>query len=257
MKTKTHFHEIADGGGRPGRPFPGLPAGGLPGTGVGVAGNRPPAASNQNGSPGELPGTALAIHPIPRRPTAGQHGPDAANHRIHPMKNHTSLLVALLLGLGAVSTLAQESNRDVDTPSGNDQDRVRPRIRQQSGPAHGGARRPMAQAPKGQNRRAEGPGQMAGGPQAFSPLVRALDANGDRVIDATEIQNASRALRKLDRNGDGQITPREILPAARRGPGGPDNAVREQSHRGPGRPEGAGQRQGQRPRHAPPVDQGE
>jgi hypothetical protein len=44
------------------------------------------------------------------------------------------------------------------------------------------------------------------------PLVLALDANGDGIIDASEIANASAALLKLDKNGDGKLTPREYMP---------------------------------------------
>jgi len=42
-------------------------------------------------------------------------------------------------------------------------------------------------------------------------IVKALDANGDGVIDATEIANASAALKSLDKNGDGQLTRDEYL----------------------------------------------
>ncbi|HTY89535.1 MAG TPA: hypothetical protein VMB80_18945 [Candidatus Acidoferrum sp.] len=44
------------------------------------------------------------------------------------------------------------------------------------------------------------------------PLVTALDANHDRVIDSNEIANASAALLTLDKNGDGQLTTNEYLP---------------------------------------------
>jgi hypothetical protein len=44
------------------------------------------------------------------------------------------------------------------------------------------------------------------------PVVKALDANGDGVIDAGEIANASAALLKLDKNGDGQLTREELRP---------------------------------------------
>jgi hypothetical protein len=44
------------------------------------------------------------------------------------------------------------------------------------------------------------------------PLIAALDANGDGVIDAAEIANAPAALLKLDKNGDGKLTPDEYRP---------------------------------------------
>jgi len=42
-------------------------------------------------------------------------------------------------------------------------------------------------------------------------IVKALDANGDGVIDASEIANAPAALKTLDKNGDGQLTPDEFI----------------------------------------------
>ncbi|HQQ75838.1 MAG TPA: EF-hand domain-containing protein [Thermoanaerobaculia bacterium] len=58
------------------------------------------------------------------------------------------------------------------------------------------------------------PAQKAGGPphRPKPPLEVALDANGDGVIDADEIANASAALKKLDKNGDGRLTPDEYRP---------------------------------------------
>jgi len=57
-------------------------------------------------------------------------------------------------------------------------------------------------------------------------IVKALDANGDGVIDATEIANAPAALKSLDKNGDGQLTPNEYIgPRPHMGPppeGGPN-----------------------------------
>jgi Ca2+-binding EF-hand superfamily protein len=51
-----------------------------------------------------------------------------------------------------------------------------------------------------------------GGMHPHSPLVAALDANGDGTIDAEEIADASVSLKKLDKNGDGKITVDEIRP---------------------------------------------
>lgn len=44
------------------------------------------------------------------------------------------------------------------------------------------------------------------------PILQALDANGDGVIDADEIANASANLKTLDTNGDGQLTHDELMP---------------------------------------------
>jgi hypothetical protein len=58
-------------------------------------------------------------------------------------------------------------------------------------------------------------------------IIKALDANGDGVIDATEIANAPAALKSLDLNGDGQLTRDEYLgkrpgPPPQDGTGGGD-----------------------------------
>jgi Ca2+-binding EF-hand superfamily protein len=44
------------------------------------------------------------------------------------------------------------------------------------------------------------------------PIIKVLDANGDGVIDASEIANASTALKTLDKNGDGKLSGDEFLP---------------------------------------------
>jgi Ca2+-binding EF-hand superfamily protein len=63
------------------------------------------------------------------------------------------------------------------------------------------------------------PGQPEGRPGAGpgGPVLRALDADGDGEISASEIADAAKALAKLDRNGDGKLTREEIGP-----PGGGD-----------------------------------
>ena len=62
------------------------------------------------------------------------------------------------------------------------------------------------------------PGGPGGGPPP-SPIVEALDLNGDGIIDADEIKRAGESLKKLDKNGDGKLTPGEYRPA--RPVGGP------------------------------------
>jgi hypothetical protein len=63
------------------------------------------------------------------------------------------------------------------------------------------------------------------------PVMQALDANSDGVIDEKEIANASVALKKLDKNGDGKLTSDELRP--QRPPGG---AGRPGGPGGPGAP---------------------
>ncbi|HWD92667.1 MAG TPA: hypothetical protein VG938_09980 [Verrucomicrobiae bacterium] len=58
----------------------------------------------------------------------------------------------------------------------------------------------------------DGPRGMNGHRPPPSPVMEALDANHDGVIDADEIANASAALKKLDKNGDGKLTPDELRP---------------------------------------------
>jgi hypothetical protein len=60
---------------------------------------------------------------------------------------------------------------------------------------------------------------------AKMPLVQALDANHDGIIDANEIANAPAELKTLDKNGDGQLTRDEYMgrPPHGGGPGGNDD----------------------------------
>jgi len=91
-----------------------------------------------------------------------------------------------------------------------------------------------AAAYAGDQQRPAAAGKETGG--AVLPEFSTLDANGDGVIDETEIGNASVALKKLDKNGDGKLTPEELRPPR------PDGDR--------GRPDG-----GTRPRPKPPEQQ--
>jgi hypothetical protein len=72
--------------------------------------------------------------------------------------------------------------------------------------------------------RGGGQGGPGGQRPPAPPVITALDANQDGVIDASEIANASAALKKLDKNGDGKLTPDEFMgqrPGGQGGQGGP------------------------------------
>ncbi len=100
------------------------------------------------------------------------------------------------------------------------------------------------------------PTSAPGGPRPFpprSPIIAALDANHDGVIDAQEIANAPAALKTLDKNNDGQLTRDEYMPPPG-GPrrGGPPGAGRGARGRGfGGLPEGT-PADGARPAQLPP-----
>ena len=109
-----------------------------------------------------------------------------------------------------------------------------------SNPPPRGERPPRHARPDGPPPGEDGPGGP-GGPGAEGhrppppPLIAALDANRDGMIDATEIANASAALKTLDKNGDGKLTRDELHPPR------PDGAEGPPHRRGPRPPEGGAQ----------------
>ena len=114
--------------------------------------------------------------------TATQHGQAARlpqKKEQTRMKMNITTLVALTLGLGAFTVLAQDQSGGPGGPPG------------------GGGRFGH---------------HFGGGRLPADPLMVALDANGDGELDATEIANASAALKTLDKNGDGTLTADELMP---------------------------------------------
>lgn len=93
---------------------------------------------------------------------------------------------------------------------------------QDAGGPPAGGERPYREGGPG---RPGGPGGMGPRRMPPSPLMEALDANHDGVIDATEIANASAALKSLDKNGDGKLTQDELRPP--RPQGGPGRPPRQ------------------------------
>ncbi|HUA66457.1 MAG TPA: hypothetical protein VME24_11455 [Alphaproteobacteria bacterium] len=86
-----------------------------------------------------------------------------------------------------------------------------------------------------------------------SPLVKALDVNGDGIIDANEIANAPAELKTLDKNGDGQLTPDEYRPPRPNGAGGPPGGGNGPDGGPPGPPPDDGSSDGGPP--GPPPNQ--
>jgi hypothetical protein len=125
------------------------------------------------------------------------------------------------------------------------------------GPGAGGPP-PGPQGPGGPG----GPGGR-GGRRPMPPIFRALDANHDGVIDATEMANAPAALKSLLKDGATTLTVEDLMgPPPRRmggpggfgGPGGPGPGG--PGGRGPGGPGGPGGPDGQNmPPGPPPGDQ--
>lgn len=116
----------------------------------------------------------------------------------------THRLVLSLLPLGLAAALSAQTATPADSET--------------RGPRHGG--------------RGHGPGH---------PIVRALDADKNREISASEIANASAALLALDADKDGRVTKEELHPGR---PARPADAP--EGSRRPGPPDGAGR--------TPPAD---
>lgn len=94
-------------------------------------------------------------------------------------------------------------------------------------------------------RKQRGPGGPGGkgGPEGGqrgpgSPLMAALDANQDHVIDASEIANAPAVLVTLDANGDGQVSGDEMRPGR---PAGAPQGGKGRGGKGGQRPAAGGQ----------------
>ncbi|EMI22343.1 phospholipid-binding protein [Rhodopirellula maiorica SM1] len=138
----------------------------------------------------------------------------------------------------------------------------------------GGQRRGGEQGQGGGQRQGGSQGQDGGQRQGGGGklVLRALDANGDGVLDKAEIQKAAAALLALDKNNDGQISGEELRgtgggrgqgnraqgdrpPENRQGRGGPQGNGRQSQTDGPRGPQpGDGPRQPWILVHADEID---
>ena len=77
--------------------------------------------------------------------------------------------------------------------------------------AEGSRKRPEG----AEGRRSRRPGQRPG--MGGMKLMRAIDADGDGILSAAEIEGAIAAIKKLDKNEDGKIDKAELAPPKRKG----------------------------------------
>lgn len=107
-----------------------------------------------------------------------------------------------------------------------------------------------APAPRGNRGPNRGPDRGPAGPSGIdgqrpppSPVLRAIDTDGDGVLSAAEVAGASAGLKKLDTNNDGQLTVEEFAPPGPGGRGGREGrAPGNPGRRGQGRQGGRGNR---------------
>lgn len=144
----------------------------------------------------------------------------------HTMK---AKLLLSVLALGASAWMLNAQDQDAPRRPG-------PRDGEPRGEFRGP---PDGERPPGDPRDGERAPGGPGGQRMRPPIIAALDANGDGVIDEAELKNATAALKALDKNGDGKLTMDELMPP------------RPQGFAGRGGPEGGpgvGGPEGRRPR---------
>lgn len=111
-------------------------------------------------------------------------------------------------------------------------------------PARAGGREAAPQGDRGQGSggpEGRGPGGGPGGRLATLPIFKALDADGNGELSASEIDNAATALRSLDKNKDDKLTRDELFGEMPEGRGGRGGSA-QGGPGGAGAPGGAGPR---------------
>jgi len=99
-------------------------------------------------------------------------------------------------------------------------------------------------------------------PRFVTPIIEALDTDGDGSLSAKEIAGASAALKKLDKNGDGKLTDREFRLGRAATLGGRRGLGRERPGRSATDGENSqrprsGREEGKTRRRRPPVEKDE
>jgi hypothetical protein len=165
-------------------------------------------------------------NPPPPSENDGPHGGGPGgrgHHRPPPMPliqaldtNHDGVLSADEIANAPANLLKLDKNGDGQLTK---DEYLPPRPPRRAGDTNGPAGGPP---PDNQNDSGQPPRH-----RPLPPIVTVLDTNGDGIISADEIANASASLLKLDKNGVGQLTRDELMgprpPRDGNGPG-PDGA---------------------------------
>ena len=121
-------------------------------------------------------------------------------------------IVLLMMAVGEVNAQRERQDRGSDRPDRGGE-------RGDRGPEEGGRRGRGRGFEEGRGRGGYEGGRGGGRGRMITPLMEALDTDGDGEISKLEIKGAIKHLRALDQNGDGKLSGEEIAPP--RGPGGP------------------------------------
>jgi hypothetical protein len=154
----------------------------------------------------------------------GEGGPQGGHHRRPPPSpivealdvNHDGVIDSNEIANASAALLTLDKNHDGKlTP-----DEYRPpRPNGPQGDHQGPPQGSQQDVPSANQQGGPGGGQQGGHHRPPPlPILLALDANHDGVIDSNEIANASAALLTLDKNHDGKLTRDEFLPPRPQGP---------------------------------------
>jgi hypothetical protein len=131
--------------------------------------------------------------------------------------NHDGVIDSNEIANASAALLTLDKNHDGKLTA----DEYRPqRPNGPQGNEQGGPQGNQQRGPNANQQGSSGGDQPGGHRHPPLPIMQALDANHDGVIDASEIANAPAALKTLDKNGDGKLTRDEVLPPRPNGPPG-------------------------------------